>query len=639
MKQALLSILLVLTFLTVSGQTYTIIDNRAIRLHEEGDELIQKRQYDDAIAKFKASINREANFLESYLKWGRILLTQGFPDQAIEVADRGLKRNVKAPNHLLGEFAWLKVHCFLKLGDFDQAIAAFDQSEHLLNPAFQTQRPFREMKDQISFIRTHLDNPFVIEKEKLADPLNQFVLQYFPVLTADSKKLLFTKRDGLANNEHEDIFVAYYDEEEGLWSNPRSIANSINTAYNEGTCTISADGKILIFTSCQMPDSFGDCDLYISYKVNEVWQKPVNMGKHVNSRVWDSQPSLSADGSILFFSSNRRGGFGGKDIWYTLRMPDGSWSEAKNLGSEINTAKDEVSPFIYFNNEILFFASEGHLGFGGLDLFMSRVEKGVFSTPENLGYPINDHQDQLALFITAQRDYAYYTETVFHEGKQERSFIYRFKFPEEIYLGEKLMVTEGRVFNKSTGEPVEAKLSLVDLASDSTMYEFRSDGRTGDFTMLYPDRPASGLYVEKKGFLPKIYNVDRDSLANQKNLDVELTPVASGEEFIFENIFFDFDKADLKPESTTSLKRLISFLQDNPNVEIMIVGHTDNVGSEPYNQELSLRRAASVKKYLVENEISDERLQISGKGSQAPLVSNDTAGNRALNRRITVSIL
>ncbi len=639
MKQALLSILFIFTVLTVHSQSYTISDSRAIRLHEEGEELIQKRQYDEAIVKFKASINREANFLESYLKWGRILLTQGFPDQAIEIADRGLLRNVKAPDQLLGEISWLKIHCYLKLGAFEEATTEYDKADLLLNFSFKSQRPFLEMKDRITFIRDHLKNPYIIEKEKLDEPLNQFVLQYFPVLTADSKKLLFTKRDGLANNEHEDIFVAYFDEQSATWSDPKSIASSINTAYNEGTCTISADGKILIFTSCQMPDTFGDCDLYISYKVNETWQRPVNMGKHVNSRVWDSQPSLSADGSILFFSSNRRGGFGGKDIWYSLRMNDGSWSEAKNLGSEINTSKDEVSPFIYFNNEILFFASDGHLGFGGLDLFMSRVEKGEFSKPQNLGYPINDHQDQLALFITAQRDYAYYTETVFNEGKQERSFLYKFKFPEEIYLGERLMVTQGRVFNKNTGEPIEARLSLVDLASDSTMYAFKSDGSTGDFTMLYPDRPASGLYVEKQGYLPKIYNVDRDSLANRKNLEVELTPVAAGEEFVFENIFFDFDKSDLKPASKASLTRLISFLNQNSAVSIMIVGHTDNIGNESYNKDLSYRRAESVKRYLVQKGISDERLYISGKGSMAPLTSNDTPENRALNRRITVGIM
>lgn len=639
MKQGFLFISLFLIVFAGFSQTYTVVDNRAIKLHQEGDELIQKRRYDEAIEKFKASINREADFLESYLKWGRILLTQGFPDQAVDVADRGLRRNIKAPAPLLGEIAWLKMHSYLKLGAFEAAIQEFAYAQDLLNSNFKLSRSFKEMEAQMDFIQEALEGPYDIKKEKLPEPLNQFALQYFPVLTADSRKMLFTKRDGLANNEHEDIFVSYYNEDSLAWEPPRSIDSSINSIYNEGTCTISADGKILIFTSCQMPDSFGDCDLYISYKVNDEWQRPVNMGKNVNSRVWDSQPSLAADGRILFFSSNRRGGFGGKDIWFSLRMPDGSWAVAQNLGDKVNTPKDEVSPFIYFNNEILFFASEGHIGFGGLDLFISRVKAGEFEDPVNLGFPINDHQDQLALFLTAQRDYAYYTETVFNNGIQERSFLYKFKFPEHIDLGERLMVTEGKVLNKNTGKPIQAKLSLVDLATDSTLYQFESDGRTGEFTMLYPDKPASGLYVEKQGYLPKIYNVDRDSLQNKKNLDVELTPVAAGEEFIFENIFFDFDKDDLRPESRSSLKRLTSFLNDNPSLKILIAGHTDNVGSESYNKDLSLRRAERVKAFLISNAISEERLSTIGLGSAMPVVGNDNPENRALNRRITVKII
>ena len=363
------------------------------------------------------------------------------------------------------------------------------------------------------------------------------------------------------------------------------------------------------------------------------------MGKKVNSRSWDSQPSLSADGRILFFSSNRRGGYGGNDIWYSVRQNDGSWAEAKNLGNAVNTAKDEISPFMFFNNEILFFASDGHQGFGGMDIFLSRVKGGEFSSPENLGLPINDHLDQVALFITAQKDYAYFTELTSGENGNDRSLLYRFKFPESIYLGENLTVTGGKVFNSKTGEPIDATLSLVSLTNDSTLYQFKADGKTGDFMMLYPEKSISGLYVEKKGFLPKIYNVDRDKLKNVKDLNVELVPVASGEEFVFENIFFDFDKYALKTESMSSLKRLVKFLQENPNVNILITGHTDNVGSPSYNQQLSLQRAKSVQEYLVKEGMHPARVLVEGKGDKEPVVPNNTAENQALNRRITVKVL
>jgi outer membrane protein OmpA-like peptidoglycan-associated protein len=607
-------------------------------MHQEGDELVQKRMYNEAIEKYKASIQREASFLESYIKWGRILLTQGKPQEAIAVAERGEARAKQAKNQIKGEFKWLKLHCYLSMGKFEEALAEFADASPLLDQSFKQRIDYRETNNQMKFISQQLEKALSIEKQKLPEPLNKFSLQYFPVLTADSKKIIFVKRDGVKNFEHEDLFISNYSEEKQVWSEPESISNSINTNYNEGTCTISADGKILIFSSCETPDSFGDCDLYIAYKINDSWQRPSNMGKSVNSRFWDSQPSLSADGRILFFSSNRKGGYGGRDLWYSLRLPNGGWSEAKNLGSLVNTTKDEVSPFIYFNNEILFFASDGHRGFGGQDIFLSRVENGEFTTPENLGYPINDHLDQFSLFITAQRDYAYYTENTFNENNEERSYLYKFKFPEEISLGEKLIVTQGKVFNSKSGEPVDARLSLVSLSNDSTLYEFRSDGKTGEFMMLYPDKSFSGLYVEKEGYLPKIYNVDRDNLKNQKDLMVSLVPIAPGEEFVFENIFFDLDQDALKPESSSSLKRLLAFMVENPKVAITIIGHTDNQGNPQYNENLSLRRAESVKRFLLEKGIAEDRVATEGKGDREPIRPNDTPENKALNRRVTISI-
>jgi len=638
MRIALLLFCLISSVTVTLGQTYSIIDSRAIKLHEQGDELVKNRLYDEAIEKYKASIQREASFLESYIKWGRVLLTRGNPIEALEVVSKGEARATKASDRIKGDFSWLKLYLFLSIGEFEKAIQEFDNANNLLDSSFKQTPDYFQIKSKIEFISNQLKKRLFIEKERLPDPINAFNLQYFPVLTADSKKLLFTKRDGIEQHLTEDIFVSFYDEELG-WSKPSGISDKINTHYNEGTCTISADGNILIYTSCDAPDSFGSCDLYVAYKVNGQWQRSQNMGKNVNSRSWDSQPSLSADGRILFFSSNRRGGYGGNDIWYSLRLPDGSWSEAKNLGPVINTPKDEVSPFIYFNNEILFFASNGHEGFGGMDIFVSRVVNGEFSTPENLGYPINDHQDQFSLFITAQRDFAYYTESYFKGGKVERSLLYRFKFPDDIALGEKLVVSQGKVLNSKTGLPIDAKLSLVSLSNDSTLYEFRSDGKTGEFMMIYPDRSFSGLYVEKKGYLPKIYNVERDNLKDQENLEISLTPIAAGEAFVFENIFFDFDKDELRQESMSSLLRLLEFLKENPQVNILITGHTDNVGTTTYNQILSQRRAESVRQFLLSKGIPEARLLSEGKGDQEPIRPNDTAENRALNRRITISIL
>lgn len=640
MRRFLLGITFFFVFSLSQAQTYSIIDGKAIKLYQEGEELTLSRQYDMAIAKYKAAINRESSFLEAYIKMSQLYITQGKLDQAEEVALAGKKRlagkNATLKNK--ADFGWLFTNLYMAQGRFQEAYETFQEADPLYDESFKKSMYYVQMKASMDFLTAQLDKSMAIEKEKLEDPLNNFQLQYFPVLTADGEQILFTKRDGTGNYDKEDIYTSYA-EPDGSWTKPVSIAQTINSQYNEGTCSVTADGNILIYTSCDAPDSQGSCDLYIAYKVNGNWQRPKNMGKEVNSRSWDSQPSLSADGRILFFSSNRRGGYGGNDIWYSVRQSDGSWAEAKNLGSVVNTAKDEISPFMFFNNEILFFASDGHQGFGGMDIFLSRVKNGEFSEPENLGLPINDHLDQVALFITAQKDYAYFTELTSGDNGNDRSILYRFRFPQEIYLGENLTVTGGKVFNEKTGEPIDATLSLVSLTNDSTLYEFKSDGKNGEFMMLYPNKGISGLYVEKKGFLPKIYNVERDKLQNVKDLNVELVPVASGEEFVFENIFFDFDKYELKPQSMSSLKRLIKFLVENPNVNILITGHTDNVGSPGYNLQLSLQRAESVQQYLIEAGMHPGRVMVEGKGDKEPVVPNTTAENQALNRRITIKVL
>lgn len=626
----------------VFGQTptYSIIDGRAIKLFQEGEQLTVSRKYEEAVNSYLAAINREASFLEAYVKASQVLMTMGKLPEAERIALQGKAKlsgkNARPKNAT--EFGWLFANLYLKQGRFSEAYSQFLEVSPLLDDGFKKSLYYIQMKSQMDFIGTQLGKEQTIRKEILNSPLNEFQLQYFPVLTADGEQILFTKRDGTGNFDKEDIYTAFVTPN-GEWTKPQSIAQTINSPYNEGTCSITADGNILIYTSCDAPDSQGSCDLYVAYKINGAWQRPTNMGTKVNSRSWDSQPSLSADGRILFFSSNRKGGFGGNDIWYSVRQKDGTWSEAKNLGNTVNTEKDEISPFMFFNNEILFFASEGHQGFGGMDIFLSRVKNGDFQAPENLGLPINDQLDQVALFITAKKDYAYYTELNASDGAKDRSFLYRFKFPEDISIGENLTITEGKVYNAKSGEPISATLSLVSLANDSTIYQFQSDGKTGDFMMLYPEKAISGLYVEKEGYLPKIYNVERDKVKNVKDLKVELVPISAGEEFVFENVFFDFDKYDLKPESQASLRRLQKFLLENPNVNILITGHTDNVGSSGYNQTLSLQRARSVQEFLINSGLHPGRVLVEGKGDKEPMVPNTTAENQALNRRITIKIL
>jgi len=637
MRRLFLLLLLFWMAFQAKSQSYSVADGRAIKLFREGEMLLTLKNYPEALLKFQGALAREEKFLEAYQKATQVLITLGRFQEAEKLAKQGKLRLVPINKLYLVDFGWLLSNIYLKQGRFDEAIVEFQTVEQEATAAFKLGGYFLEMKKKIDFVENLLSQKKEIDKEILPDPINGFALQYFPVLTADGKQLFFTRRGGTTAFDKEDIFVSQYISLHE-WTSPEGISPKINSSYNEGTCSVTADGNFLIFTSCDAPDSEGSCDLYSVEKVEGEWQSPSNMGTKINSSFWDSQPSLSADGRMLFFSSDRRGGFGGNDIWYAVRKADGTWSESKNMGAPINTPKDEISPFLFFNNETLFFASDGHLGLGGMDIFLSRISEGEFQEPENLGLPINDHSDQVALFITAQKDYAYYSELTMGNGQNDRAYLYRFKFPKEIEIGENLTVTGGQVVHAKTGEPISASLSLVSLGNDSTRYQFQSNGQDGSFLMLYPEQDAAGLYVEKKGFLPKIYNVGRDSIKNVKDLKVELIPIASGEEFVFENVFFEFDSFELKQESLSSLRRLHRFLQDNPKVSILITGHTDNLGSDDYNLKLSLQRAQSVQTYLLTEGTKSDRIKVVGKGFREPMVPNNNPANQAKNRRITVSV-
>ncbi|MCS6975220.1 MAG: OmpA family protein [Cyclobacteriaceae bacterium] len=613
---------------------------KAIELYNEADNYRVRAQYTEAINLLKQAIAKDKNFAEAYHRMGQVYMAIRQYEEAIAVFEQALRltsdvRKKKESWYSLGEA------CLLK-GKYTQAREALTQF-------LQNETQNRQRIDQASrwlasanYALEHAhESGFKIRV--LSDTVNQFATQYFPVLTADQRQLIFTRRLGFGAEHDEDLVVCVRDEK-GNWSFPKSLSKNINSSLNEGTCTISADGRKLIFTSCVGRQSYGSCDLYESTKTGEEWSAPKNLGPMVNSADWESQPSLSADGRTLYFVSDRRGGQGRRDIWVSELDDAGNWTRARNLGPPVNTPGDEVSPYIHVNNLTLYFASTGHPGYGGFDIFYSEKTTSGWTVPVNMDKPLNNHEDQFSLYISPDGTKGYYShEEMTQQGARGR--IYTFSLPTEKQVKLFSSYVYGTVTDRVTGKPLKARIELFDVEKNERIAVVNSDSVTGKYLMVLTRGAEYALYVSREGYIFRSLNfnyTDPESLQKAQEpveQNIILDPIQAGSVTVLKNIFFDTDSYELKEKSITELERVIRFLKENPTVRIEISGHTDNTGQPAYNQKLSENRALSVYNYLVSNNIDKSRILSRGYGQTQPIASNETPEGRQQNRRIEFRVL
>ncbi len=497
----------------------------------------------------------------------------------------------------------------------------------------------RRIIDNADYAVEGMKKPLPFKPKLISKAANRLPIQYFPVISADQQTLIFTGRVGDQKDQDENMYVSKKSGNE--WGEPEFL-KELNTFQNEGTCTIAADGKTLIFTVCKGSEerpTYGRCDLFITYKIGGAWTTPLNLGNIVNSPHYESQPSLSADGKTLYFVSDRPGGFGQEDIWTSTLQDDGKWTKPKNLGSKINTSAMDKAPYIHVNGKTLFFSSEGHRGYGDLDIFKAELSNGTWQTPENLGYPINDYREQTGMVISADGKHGFYSQGSFSHDAKTNSLLYEFDLPAEIKINPSNYV-KGTVYDAKTKKKLQAKIDLVDVRKDSIETTIFSDKENGDYLITLNKGAEYALYTSKEGYLFQSLSFDYAEHENKDvEIDIYLDPIEQGSKMTLNNIFFDFNKANLLDKSKTELNRLLVFLQRNPSIKVEISGHTDNVGNTKYNMDLSQRRAAEVLNYLKTNGIDTKRISSKGYGETQPLKPNDTEENKAINRRIEFKIL
>ena len=637
------------------AQDYSTQNKKAIKLYERALETLYQGKRDAAMNSLEQALREDDGFLEAHLVLADLMQDLDKEAGSVERAQSGsywqqAKRHYRAVVERQRDFyaaAWLNLGR-MELADahYDEAIACYGTHLELEKRDAEAIDESRRGVAAARFRKEAVAHPVPFNPTNMGAAINSRNDEYLPALTADGETLVFTRRQPrratttARTPEEEDFYVSHLSE--GRWTTAQRMPEPVNTTDNEGAQCISQDGRIMFFTACDRQGGAGRCDLYMCIRRGDQWGKPRNLGPQVNSGAWESQPSFSIDGKTLYFVSDRKGGLGGMDIWKTM-FENGQWSTPENLGPEVNTSGNEMTPFVGYDDRTLYFSSDGHPGMGGMDLFVARRQAdGSWGQVRNLGYPINDSGDESGLIVSADGRTAIYASS--RTGGMGRQDLWQFELPAAVQPTVAFCL-KGHVSNAKSGQPVAADIRIVDLANGSVVANTSSDKQQGDYIISLPAGCNYALHVSADGYLFHSQNVERDErdMADKAwrptVVDIALSPIESGERIALRNVFFETAKYELLPSSQYELTKVVELLQKNPTLRIELGGHTDNVGRPEANQRLSEQRARAVYDYLVGHGINAARLSYRGYGETQPISSNETEEGRAANRRTEMKVL
>lgn len=618
---------------TQQANGQNVVSKKVQGLFNEGLKKQSYGDYDEAIKYFKQAIKKEPGYTDAHDALANTYQRKNELDNAISVYKKLL--TIKSDHYFalyeLGSIYFDRESLDSSAYYFGQFLSVNKTNDRYAKTA--------EVKIQnISFAKEAMKNPVDITPTNMGPSINTREQEYSPAFSIDEQTLYITRREGqLTNNRpNEDL---YYAENIGdNWTEIKNLGPPINTVENEGAFSVSADGHYIFFTSCSRPGGKGQCDIWLTIDKDGKWGQPLNLQSPINTKNWESQPSISSNGRILYFASDRLGGFGGIDIWKST-FTDSGWSKPVNLGPEINTSKDEQFPFIHSDNVTLYFSSEGHPGMGKSDLFVTHLRPdGKWQKPQNLGYPINTTGYDWNIVVSRDGKTAYYSSDKMPDGKGGLD-IYTFELPTELRATQ-VSYVRGLVRDAVTKKPLQTTVVLTPLDGNATTQSY-TNRSTGVFVVPLIAKKQYALTIDKKGYLFHSENFDMPEVPSDKPFEiiVDLQKVQVGKSVVLNNIFFDTDKFALKDESNKELQKLYTFLADNKDLRIEISGHTDNVGDAKYNLELSKNRAKSVYQYLVDQGIASDRLSYNGYGDTQPIADNSDKEGRAANRRTTFTVL
>lgn len=591
----------------------------------------------------KAQAFNDSNSELNY-KLGKCYITALDKKKAFKYFDTAYELNPKVADDI--KFMLAESHHIHE--DWSKAIEWYEKyKEELYNGTEDTTK----IKDKVEAVEKKIvecafgihfsANPEKVQIDNIGGKVNSEYPEYNVMITADESAMYFTSQrpegttQEMRNIEFytEDIYRSTKEGKE--WTTPVLLGDSVNDPLrHDGIMAISPDGQQMIIYR----DDKGDGNLYWSELDGGDWTIPTKMPSPINSEYHESAASFSQDGNVIYFCSDRPGGFGKHDIYAsTWDAENSKWGEAKNLGEVINTKYNENGVFKHPDGVTLYFSSQGHSSMGGFDIFKTEIVAGQFTEPENLGYPVNRADNDLLLVISSNGDRGYYSSYTEEGYGEEDIYVITFKEHKPLHL----TILKGKILDAVTHQPVYAAIDIIDVDSNKVIHEFHSNKESGDYLISLPSGRNYAIEVDEKDHLFHSENFDIPLIEGYQEIhkDIQLKKIAVGSSIVLKNIFFETAKSDLKPTSIAELERLKKFLDDVPNVVIEVSGHTDNVGSDKYNKKLSKERAQAVVLWLVEHGIDMKRLEYKGYGEDKPIASNEDEFGRALNRRTEFKII
>lgn len=630
----LLSVIVLSSFLVlVSGYATAQSFNDAFK---DGGRYFKRANYDDAILKFNEALKYNNRSDKAWFYLAMAFKRNKQPEQAAIAFEklRGVNPDYNPAMYFEGG------EVLIELDRLSRAKRYYEEFlDQFPNKSTNTLK-IHEAKNRLEYCIKSMEirnQDNTTPDPSLVSQLNSSANDYAPQVNPLGTKLYFTSvrqggfdnvQDSSRTNHYgEDIYVSTL--ENGNWNPPVMLPEPINSINDDFGSAFTGDGQTMVYVRCGDDDGVGNCDLYITTLEGSSWTEPVNMGNVVNSEDWESQPTINSDGTRIIFTSSRDGGYGGADLYMTEINHLGDWGIPQNLGSTINTPLSDNSPFLAADGKTLYYATSGHPGYGGADIFYSVFENGKWSKPINLGAPINSSGEDKNFSISGNGD-AY-----FSSSRNSDSYnIYQTELPD--YLKPKpTAVIEGVVSNANTEEPLGALVMIEDIDTGELIAINKSNSESGEYLVVLPAGRNYSVSASKDGyfFYSQSFDLPKDTTYQEITKDIGLEPIEKGTKVVLNNIFFESGRAELKPISYVELNKAVELLQNNESMIIEVGGHTDNLGSEEANLRLSQSRANAVVEYLKLAGVAETRLQAKGYGESTPIADNSTNEGRKANRR------